>query len=150
MSSVIESIWKPPTDSSALRRKTAPLPTKNAPPQVSRAGWMPRLNSAASFGMRPSSRNARWKMSGLRKTCGVWTTPTSRLPNQGTVSWRNERDRDVVGVEDRDEIALRLLERRVQVARLGVLARPAQVLRAVPLREIAHLVAVAVVEHVDR
>jgi hypothetical protein len=86
---------------------------------------------------------------GLRNTCGVCTTPTAR-PRTTAPSRQEGLGRDVIGVEDDDQVAERLRERVVQVAGLRVLARAADVVRTAPARELAHLFTMTVVEHVDR
>ena len=149
MSSVIERRLNPPTERSASRRNTAPLPTKNAPPQRVAAALDCVVEEVGLVRHRLAPAEGALEDVGVVEVVRRLDDAHPRVAEVRHGPLEEARLRDVVGVEDHDELAGRDLERRVEVARLGVAPRAGQVARAVLGGEPRDLLAVRVVAHVD-
>ena len=150
MSSVIESSWKPPIASSAARRNTAPLPTKNAPPQASR----PRLDAVVEqvLLVRDAARDAERALEdvGVAEVVRCLHEADVRVPEPRDGLLEERGRRDVIGVEDRRRARPASARARGSGCRpwRACAARAGNARRSRSASS-SHRVAVTVVEHVD-
>ena len=89
---------------SASNRMTEDVPQQNAAPQASFDAMTMSKKKRCSSGQTLVSARLLWIGSGLKKCCGVCTTPTSGSSASDSARVRKFGQRHEIGVEDRNEV----------------------------------------------